>query len=649
MKRPSFQFKTRTWLQLGLLSALTAVSIWIGWGLYDDLRRIILEGFDRKLTAPSVVTAAFIDVEEHQWLAEQRNVRGLAFAPAEDVFFALADFGGITKLVRLSPENGQIPEHGLPLNPAVVDLVYDKAQRVLIGLTAAEGALVRIDPTTGSGWKLPNSPRGGLEIVTAGEEGIWFRADEAGEVRLWQQGKLRDTPRLPVPPKYEALRLVGMATTGDSLLWIDNSHQVLMRQNIEDGTIRKVSWAGELPLAPVWGFDSRRERWVGAAEKLRWLDLAEATEIPDPFVSAYGRGDSEEYRRLLDPLIRIHARLGLSYLYTQIVEPPDRIRYIADTPEGGTHSLLLSEDVLPASEVAGVTRLKAEGSLHFTDLEQWEQWGWLKAAFAPIFDKDGRVVAMSGTDFNASVIEHSLRRALLAVFIIGGLTLVVASGWSLIVSRWLQRPIEDLKSGALDLAAGDFHTLKVTGSTEVKALTAMFNQASVMMEKSVRNLTDEVNLLLKRRDRAEVQRVFVDSIAPQRVLENDPGVRVELPCAGGGGAVALPDGRRLVWWEIPKVANDDGNLLRRAGGVVGRVATRFSSLSSSQESPKRWPDSLRAVLALDAKNRIATAWTRNSAESLELSRDFEQITVGFPEGGPTLVLSHYEWQEESPQ
>ncbi len=59
MKRPTFQFKVRTWLQLGLLPALTGIAIWIGWGLYDDLRRIILERFDRQLTSPSVGCGSF--------------------------------------------------------------------------------------------------------------------------------------------------------------------------------------------------------------------------------------------------------------------------------------------------------------------------------------------------------------------------------------------------------------------------------------------------------------------------------------------------------------------------------------------------------------------------------------------------------------
>jgi HAMP domain-containing protein len=645
VKQPAFQFKTRTWLQLGLLPALTGVTIWIGWGLYADLRKIILEGFDRTLTAPSVVTSAFIDVEEHQWLAEKRNVRGLAYTPEEDVFFALADFGGTTKLVRLSPENGQIPENGLPLVPAVVDLAYDTKEQALIGLTLGEGALVQVDPTTGLGRRLPNSPQGGKNIISAGEDGIWFWGDK---VRLWHQGNLLKSPQLPVPHLYETLRLVGMESTGDSLLWIDPDYERLVWQTIEGGALREVAWAGEFALPWVWGFDAQRERWVGASEKLRLLDVSAAAEIPDQFVAAYGREDTDEYRRLVAPIVRIHDRLGLSYLYTQIVEPPDRIRYIADAPEGGTHSLLQSTDLLPASEVAGISRLNAEGSLHFTDLEQWEQWGWLKSAFAPIFDIDGRVVAMTGTDFNASVIEHSLQRALLAVFIIGGVTLVVASGWSLVVSRWLQRPIEDLKSGALDLAAGDFRTLKVTGSDEVKALTAVFNQTSIMMEKSVKNLTEEVNLLLKRRDRAEVHRVFVHSIAPQRVLESDPEVRVEPIRAEEGGAVVLPDGRRLVWWEAPVAAKEKGNPLRRAAGIVGRVTARFSALSSPQELPTRWPDRLRAVLALDPQSKVAITWTRDSAESLELSRNAEEIVVGYPEGGPVLRLSRYELQEASP-
>lgn len=645
MKRPTFQFKVRTWLQLGLLPALTGIAIWIGWGLYDDLRRIILERFDRQLTSPSVVVAAFIDVEEHQWLAENRNVRALTYVPGEDVFFALADYDGVTKMVQFSPEDGRLPAAGITLNPAIVDLAFDITTGSLMGLTEAGGQLVRVNPNTGGSQTLIDAPNGVHEIASAGEGGVWIKAND---VRLWQVGLGTDAPGLPIPEIYDPPRLVGTNPAGDALLWINAPDDELVWQNIEDGEIKRVPWTGEIDLPQELGYDVTRERWVAAQEKLWVVDLAANTEVPDSFVAAYGREDSDEYRRLMAPLIRIHARLGLTYLYTQVVEPPDRIRYVADTLESGTYSPLLSTDVLPAAEVEGITRLKAEGSLHFTDLQQWDQWGWLKSAFAPIFDEEDQVVAMTGTDFNASLIELSLRRSLLAVFLIGGFTLVIASGWSLIVSRWLQRPIENLKSGALDVAAGDFQSLTVSGSREVDALTKVFNEASAMMERSVENLTDEVNLLLRRRDRAEVQRVFVDSLSPPCVFEDDLAVVVEHYTAGVGGAIALKGDRRLIWWEETVSGEQSQKSLVRLGGVAGQVRTRFGSLIAPTDSPGRWPDHLRAVLALDLQKRTAMGWVKNPADPLPVSRDAERFTVGWSDSGPVLVLSHYELQEAAP-
>lgn len=642
MKRPTLQFKVRTWLQLGLLPALAGIAIWIGWGLYVDLRRIILDGFDRQLTAPSVVAAAFIDPEEHAWLAEQRNVRALAYASRPDVFYALADFAGVTKLVELSPEDGRIPERGVILDPAIRDLAFDATSGSLIGLTQDRGALVRIDPATGRGQVWPEAPAGVQEIADAGEAGIWLKTDA---VWRWSPASAAVPDRLPIPAGEGDLRLGGTEPGGGDLIWIRAPADGWVRQGVATGGFREVPWVGEVNLPQELGYDGKRRRWVAAQEKLRLLDLASGTTVPDSFVSAYGREDSAEYRRLLDPLIRIHARLGLSYLYTQVVEPPDHIRYVADTPESGTHSLLLSTDVLPATEVAGVTRLKAEGSLHYTDLQKWEQWGWLKSAFAPIFDQQGKVIGMTGTDFNASVIEHSLRRALLAVFMIGGLTLVIASGWSLIVSRWLQRPIESLKSGALDVAAGDFRALTATGSREVNALTEVFNQASAVMERSVKNLTDEVNLLLRRRDRAEVQRVFIDSLSPHRVFEEESSVAVSHYQAGVGGAIALGGERRLIWWEESREGEATPESLVRSGGVAGQVRTRFGSLRTSTDSPSRWPDRVRAVLALDLARRTAVVWTKHPEDPLPVSRHEERFTMGWSASGPVLVVSHYELSE----
>ena len=645
MKRLNSHFKVRTWLLLGLLPTLTGVAGWIGWGLYGDLRRIILEGFDRQLTSPSVVVAAFVDPIEHQWLAEERAVRALAYAETDDVFYALADSSGSTRMVTLIPDTGRITQPELVLDEPIIDLAFESSTDRLIGLSADRRVLVWIDPRSGQTTQIPGSPTDILEIGDApGMEGVWMRRSD--RLERWNPNTSLVEEIRAIPEADERPHLVGSDPSTAAVLLINSVHRrlVWIAENSDDDLVGP--WVGETDLPAEMGYDSRRARWVMAQERLRGVDPTVGAETADEFLAAYGREDTDEYRRLMAPLMRLHHRLGLSFLYTQIVEAPDRITYVADSPESGTYSALMSKDTLPATEVAGITHLKSEGSLHFTGLQQWEQWGWLKSAFAPIFDDNGRVVAMAGTDFNASVISHSTRRALLSVFLIGGLTLVIASGWSLVVSRWLRRPIEDLKAQALSVAAGDFRRVRVAGSKEVNGLAAVFNEASAVMEKSVTNLTNEVNLLLRRRDQAEVQRVFVHALSPDAAFAEISTVEVMEAPLGLGGVVSLDADQKLVWWEDPAASSADRPLVKM-GSQAGQVRVRFGGLQNAESPPTRWPEGVSVVLRLDTQARTAVGWYRDARDRFSLDHSGSVSTVGWAERGPVLKLIDFRLKEDS--
>ena len=615
-------------MQLGLLPTLAGMVAWIGWDLYGDLRRIILEGFDKQLTSPSVVTAAFINPQEHVWLSERRHVRGLAYDSQKDIFYALADSKGRTELVRLSAIHGTIEEPGLVLTSAVTDLAMDHASGQLIGLLAESRKLVEIDAGSGAISMITDSPTGIREIVDGpAEGGIWL-LDES--LVLWDIGTAQTVRMAMISSQAAASRMGGLEPTTDRMVLFSSRHNSILWQSLEDPTLRSEEWKGEAALPLEVGFDTRRERWVLAQERLRLLNLNAGSEVADSFQEAYGREDTQEYRRILEPMIRLHRRLGLSFLYSQIVEAPDRIVYVADAPESGTYSALLSEDVLPATEVEGITRLKALGSLHHTELQRWEQWGWLKSAFAPIFDAEDRVVAMVGTDFNASVIEYRTRQALLAVFAIGGLALVAASAWSLVVSVRLRGPIEKLKAGALTVAAGDFRTLDVNGSREVNELVAVFNQASSVMGTLVDNLTTEVNHLLRRRDQAEVNRVFKQRLSPESVMRRVADTIVHGNTVKGWGAITVKSGIRLIWWEYP-VKSEDPLELRDLCVLSGQVLARFGALEHPPDKPARWPAKVRSVLRVDSIARTLVLWNKHGANSPMQSNEADQIVFGYDE------------------
>ncbi len=124
-----------------------------------------------------------------------------------------------------------------------------------------------------------------------------------------------------------------------------------------------------------------------------------------------------------------------TYLYTQIVQGRDHIIYGLDGTVGKDHSALLSTDTAREAEVDGIQRLLTDGAAYVSPIEAWPPWGNLKTSFAPIFNEQGRPVAMAGADVNADMIQLEISRALVITFGFGAAMLVLGGALTLGLAR----------------------------------------------------------------------------------------------------------------------------------------------------------------------------------------------------------------------
>lgn len=162
-----------------------------------------------------------------------------------------------------------------------------------------------------------------------------------------------------------------------------------------------------------------------------------------------------QYRRNVLPMRRIRRELELTYLYSQVLGGTQDVIYVLDSTEGEEHSPIGAEDELTPETRAGLRKTQADGSIYVSPIEFQEQWGLLKTAAAPVRDRQGRAVATAGADVNISVIEVATQNALLVSALIGVASLLASALVTLLIMRWVARPIEALKSEALRIAAGD--------------------------------------------------------------------------------------------------------------------------------------------------------------------------------------------------
>lgn len=164
---------------------------------------------------------------------------------------------------------------------------------------------------------------------------------------------------------------------------------------------------------------------------------------------------SPAYRRAVLPMRRIRAGLDITYLYTQILGGSQDIIYVLDSTVGEEHSQIGSEDDLPPETLAGIKRVQARDGVYLSAIEFQQQWGLLKTAAAPVRDGAGRIVATAGADVNVSLIRVATQNALFASVVIGMASLLACALVTLLIVRWIARPLDRLRHEALRVAGGD--------------------------------------------------------------------------------------------------------------------------------------------------------------------------------------------------
>ena len=161
------------------------------------------------------------------------------------------------------------------------------------------------------------------------------------------------------------------------------------------------------------------------------------------------------YQSFVQPMKQIRDQAGITYLYTQIPhENPDYCRYILDATEGEEHSLIGTEDELPPESSSGQRLVLNRGQIYLSPVRSWRQWGLLKVAFAPIFDRKGEISALAGADVNITVIREKTRAGLLRVLATGTVTLVIGLVVAVHIGRRIVGPVAKVREAALALAAG---------------------------------------------------------------------------------------------------------------------------------------------------------------------------------------------------
>lgn len=159
-----------------------------------------------------------------------------------------------------------------------------------------------------------------------------------------------------------------------------------------------------------------------------------------------GSEGSETYQALLTQMRQLRNVCGIEYLYTLYTDG-SKVYYGVDTDESGLQCAPGAENDSSYQELAGVFG----GEPYVQDYISKDEYGDLISAYVPIYNSQGEVVAILGSDYNASNVTARLRTIILNVIEVAAGCLVVACVLLTLIVSVITRNLRKVETKIYDL------------------------------------------------------------------------------------------------------------------------------------------------------------------------------------------------------
>ncbi len=622
MRTTRRKFALRTWFLLCTLPGLGLLTVAYAVLTYRGLRTTILEGFDRMLTAVCTTTAAFIDPADHRRLMEPPHFGGLVSDDAAGGLWS-ADLAQ-SRLVHIDsgtgiatwtdialPQDfsvvasGQDPDHLLVVDGGTgVIRSFDLGTRELAPFSAFEPPLHTLASAPAEGW-----------LFIAGRDFLRYDWSTA------QTTVLADLPFAPRDLTYDTERgvLWALDQTGNNLVEIDPiTGEIKSRQTLNydpDQPADHINPSEQVRLTAL-DWDHQTGQLFATSHSLFLIDRDTGYVSTGERLPAFGHELAPIYLRYVAPMRNLHATVGTRYLYTQVVYDRANLRYGLDASIGEDHTSLLAVDVVPDELVEPVHELQTTGKVYVSDVLEWDQWGLLKTAFAPIRDPESdAVVAMAGADIDISAIETTTHRALVVTIGAGVLLMVLAGVFSLGIVRRITAPLDIIRQAAMQAAAGNYaQTVAVASPLELQRVARAFTQSTSQLNALIASLGAAIRERQQRQNRNALQ----SRLQELGGASGQHGAWAWGPSAGLHSLDALchgaiPDGAAMIAWFRPA---DPGT---RPAETAQRRAVLAETARALRARHAADPADLGAALAQVSPDTTWLQLTQHGTDSLGTS------------------------------
>jgi len=481
-----------------LIPILSMLIIFMAWLSYDEMYRTIINGFNQKLIAISSTSGSFIDGDEHEKLAEAKEIKALSFGKDNKLY----GVDSLNYFIEVNVEDGagvRLFKFDFEIN----DITYNAKNELFYATSKNKIVTFNFENESIKEFYTDSAELKGLaydaknEYIYVSKSAKILRIDKNKKVKVITKTK-HMLSSLAFDSKKNALYAIERKT--DKLIFID------IDDNKQTQLIYKEFYSDSNPLVSI---AFRNEKLYAGKNHLIIYDKKTKISTYKDFARGYRNEKSDIYKKYITPMTKIKLETDLTYHYTQNLIYNNKNAnciYILDVSEGNDYTPIGSEDVMDKESIIGAENVMHRKEVFVSEIQEWEQWGLLKVAYAPILNKAGVVKAIAGADVDMGIIREKTKQALIQSSIAGIVFLIISIIAAFSISKKIIEPIRKLKYSALRIAAGR-HSDKVSikRPKELSELSNTFNTMGTKLKDTVSHLTQYNSSVLTQRKEQDLQ------------------------------------------------------------------------------------------------------------------------------------------------
>jgi methyl-accepting chemotaxis protein len=310
-------------------------------------------------------------------------------------------------------------------------------------------------------------------------------------------------------------------------------------------------------------------------------------------------GDDPFYEETRVQLLKIKELSGCVYLYTMAQVNGDTWQYIIDgsgEPDDPDNFSAMGDEEDTGSYDDAFRRVLISGTTESGNLVNQEGWGWLVSIYAPIKNSAGKIVGITGCDFNGGHLHDTIAANIRRQIIIGVTSVLLGLALVLFLLRQIFSPLGRINTILKEISMGEGDLtgrIKADRDDEIGELADYFN---LTMEK-IRNLVKAIKYKINGLNHTSFElsaNMGKTSTAVQQIssnLDNMENLMVKQENGAADAGKAVEDLKANID-SLKKIIEEQTESVNRSSSAIGEMTTNIHSVTQTLAENSKNVDAL---------------------------------------------------------